>query len=163
MKLGVLSDTHIQDNTTAQRLSEMLLTGPFAEVDAILHAGDAVIPELESYFYPLPFYAVRGNMDHQLADLPISRRLRFADKTIGLVHGWGGREGIEDRVLSAFHGEDLDALVFGHSHWPICRMDDSVLLFNPGSATDKRNAAEHTVGVLTLTSKIIGEIIPINW
>jgi putative phosphoesterase len=164
MKIGVLSDTHICRAGQAQQLAERLLRGPFAEVDAIFHAGDAVIADLESCFYPLPWYAVRGNMDQQLVDLPVSRVVSLAGKKIGLVHGWGGVHGIEQRVKAHFYGFDLAAVVFGHSHQPVCRREGSLLLFNPGSATDRRNAPAHTVGILTLeeNKEIYAEIIPLD-
>ncbi len=162
MKIGVLSDTHIHDLRSAEYLAELLLDGPFSDVEAILHAGDVVIPELESCFYPLPWYSVRGNMDQTLLNTPISRIVEFAGKRMGMVHGWGAPGGIEQRVLGAFAGQHLDALIFGHSHQPLCRKVGSVLLFNPGSATDRRQAAKHTVGILTIESDICGEIVPLD-
>ena len=162
MKIGVLSDTHLHDMQKARRLADKLLSGPFADVEAILHAGDAVIDGVADCFAPLPWYAVRGNMDHTLTDLPISRVVSLTDKQIGLIHGWGASADIEKRVLDHFSGLALDVIVFGHSHQPVCRKVGSVLLFNPGSATDRRSAIQHTVGVLTLAEKVAGEIIPID-
>ena len=164
MKVGVLSDTHICRLEQAQQLAVRLLQGPFAKVDAILHAGDAVIADLENCFYPLPWYAVRGNMDQQLFDLPVSRVLNLAGIKVGLVHGWGDVDGIEQRVMAHFYGYDLAAIVFGHSHQPVCRKEGSLLLLNPGSATDRRNAPAHTVGILTIEEhkEISAEIIPLD-
>ncbi len=162
MTIGVLSDTHLRTPEEAQSLADKLLRGPFAAVDAILHAGDIVIPGLEDCFVSLPFYAVRGNMDFALQELPISRIVAFAGTKIGLIHGWGAAANIESRVLSHFANDSVDAIVFGHSHKPLCRKADSVLLFNPGSATDRREAECHTVGLLTIDNGIYGEIIPID-
>ncbi len=162
MKIGVLSDTHILDLATGHELAARLLSGPFAEVEAILHAGDVVIPDLESCFYPLPWYGVRGNMDSHIVGLPESRVLHLAGKSIGMIHGWGAATGIEQRVATAFAGQNLDVLVFGHSHQPLCCKTGSVLLFNPGSATDRRSAEKHTAGILTLGATVTGEIIPID-
>ena len=162
MKVGVLSDTHLYDLIDAQRLADKLLSGPFADVDAILHAGDAVINGLDDCFAPIPWYAVRGNMDHSLNDLPVSRIVKLASKQIGMVHGWGAAQGIEQRVAAHFMGQSIDVVIFGHSHQPYCRRIGSVLLFNPGSATDRRKAQRHTVGVLTLGEEVSGEIIPID-
>jgi len=40
-------------------------------------------------------------------------------------------------------------VVFGHSHVPINRAGiDGQLLFNPGSATERRMQPHHTIGVL---------------
>lgn len=164
MQVGVLSDTHIQRFEQAKELAERLLCGPFAEVETVLHAGDATIPEVEQSFYPLPWYAARGNMDHMLTDVPISQVVTLADKRIGLIHGWGSFANIERRVLQHFSGQDVDAVVFGHSHMPVCRKVGSLLLFNPGSATDRRSAPRHTVGLLRIKvgTAIQAEIIPID-
>lgn len=163
VKIGVLSDTHIVDMATAKRLADMLLFGPFADVDAIVHAGDAVIAELADCFAPLPWYAVRGNMDHTLYDVPISRIVNVEEKKVGMIHGWGSHGDIEQRVLAHFSSASVDVVIFGHSHQPVCRKVGSVLLLNPGSPTDRRKAEHHTVGLLTIEEDINAEIIPIDW
>ncbi|HEY5673270.1 MAG TPA: YfcE family phosphodiesterase [Malonomonas sp.] len=162
MKIGVLSDTHLLDIDSCRRLAERLMSGAFRDVDAILHAGDVVTAELENCFSPVPWYSVRGNMDHSLSDVPVSRILRFGQKKIGLIHGWGGHADLEDRVMAYFSGDALDALVYGHSHQPCCHLADNILVMNPGSATDRRSAPHHTVGMLTLGEQISGEIIIIG-
>jgi putative phosphoesterase len=139
-----------------------LLAGPFAEAEMILHAGDIVTAGLADCFAPLPWHAVRGNMDHSLPDLPVSRIVKISGKSIGLIHGWGPVGNIEQRVINHFSGQAVDAIVFGHSHQPVCRRVDGLLLFNPGSATDRRSAPQHTVGLLTIGKEISGEIIPID-
>ncbi|WP_072905305.1 metallophosphoesterase family protein [Malonomonas rubra] len=164
MLVGVLSDTHLHRVDEAERLAAVLLRGAFAEVEAILHAGDVVLPALEDYFYPLPWYGVRGNMDHSLSDLPISRIVTLQEKQIGMIHGWGSGVNFEQRVQAHFADKQLDALVFGHSHAPLCKRVGDLLLFNPGSATDRRSAPEHTVGLLKIEKgqPITGRIIPID-
>ena len=162
MKIGVLSDTHIHSLDAGIVLAEKLMGGPFAAVDAILHAGDHVHPDLESCFSPLPWYGVCGNMDSPHGRLPIQRIVELADVRIGMVHGWGMPNGIEKRVMGSFFGDDIDVLVFGHSHRPVCRQLGSILLFNPGSPTDRRSAPHHTVGILDLGNEIKGEIICID-
>lgn len=161
MQVGVLSDTHIHSLDAGIALAEKLLNGPFAEVDAILHAGDHVHPYLDSCFYPVPWYGVRGNMDLQ-DNLPLQRIVKLAETRIGMVHGWGTPSGIEKRVLQSFSPAAIDVLVFGHSHRPVCRTVGSLLLFNPGSPTDRRSAPYHTVGLLNLGTKVTGEIIRID-
>jgi putative phosphoesterase len=162
MKIGILSDTHITAVSAGRKLAEHLLNGPFAGVEAILHAGDMVIAELESCFYPLPWYAVRGNMDSAQPGVPEKRLISFAGKRIGLIHGWGAPAGIEQRVMTVFEQEALDVLIFGHSHQPVCKWVGSLLLLNPGSPTDRRYAPCHSVGVLTLGEQIQGEIITLE-
>lgn len=100
-------------------------------------------------------------MDSQVS-LPLQRIVNLAETRIGMVHGWGTPSGIEKRVLHRFSPADIDVLVFGHSHRPFCRNIGSILLFNPGSPTDRRSAPYHTVGILNLDTKVTGEIIRID-
>lgn len=162
MRVGILSDTHIHSLDAGMALAQKLLAGPFVDVDVILHAGDHVHPDLESCFYPLPWYGVCGNMDSSHGSLPIQRIVNIADVQIGMVHGWGAPTGIEKRVLNSFSSTNIDVLVFGHSHRPVCRKVGSVLLFNPGSPTDRRSAPYHTVGILHIDDEVTGEIIRID-
>ncbi len=161
MKIGVLSDTHIATMAQGMVLSQRLLNGPFAGIDAVLHAGDQVLPELESCFSPIPWYAVRGNMDVAVQE-PLKRIVELGGKRIGMLHGWGAPKDIEQRVLAEFTHERIDVLVFGHSHQPLCRSEGGLLLMNPGSPTDRRYAPGHTVGLLTVSSNIHGEIISLD-
>ena len=162
MRIGVISDTHILSLSSAVNLAEQLLDGPFSEVDAILHAGDHIFEGLSDCFDPIPWYSVRGNMDASHAMFPIQRIVTISQVRIGMVHGWGPVKGIEECVQSCFDPAEIDVLVFGHSHQPVCRWYGSVLLFNPGSAMDRRSAPNHTVGILTLGSTVSGEIIIID-
>ena len=159
MKIGVLSDTHIISSPQGRQLAGQLMTGAFAGVDAILHAGDHVYQGLDGCFPPVPWYAVRGNKDRTLLDLPFNRSLILKGKRIGMVHGWGQGGEIVKNVLNCFADDMPDVLVFGHSHQPECRWVGSTLLLNPGSPTDPRLAPAPTVGVLTLGETVFGEII----
>lgn len=163
MKIGVLSDTHLGALADAAELANYLMEGPFAGVDAILHAGDMVISEFMDCFYPIPCYAVRGNMDESVAGVPNKRVVGFEGKRIGLIHGWGPRSGLEKRVIEAFSDKRVDCLVYGHSHYPVCRQQGDLLLFNPGSPIDRRSAPKHTVGILTIDDNAIrGQIIALD-
>jgi predicted phosphodiesterase len=37
--------------------------------------------------------------------------------------------------------------MFGHSHMPLHESDDGFQIFNPGSATQRRRAPRHTMGI----------------
>lgn len=159
MKIGVLSDTHLISSLHAQRLAEKLMSGVFSDVDIILHAGDHVDQNLDNFFVPVEWYAVRGNLDQLLVHLPVKRRLTFNGTRIGMIHGWGQGDEIIRNVLASFADDMPDILVFGHSHLPECRWVGSTLLFNPGSPTDPRMAPAPTVGIIHLRDKPFGEII----
>ncbi len=159
MKIGVISDTHIP--STAPGLPGRVLD-LLATMDAIIHAGDyqdaAVIETLQLL---APFYGVAGNMDaHAVRTIvPEKRVVHLGGFAIGIMHGGGSPHGLEDRILSAFKGEHVDAIVYGHSHSPYNHRINNILLFNPGSPTDRRFARCNSMGILTLTDTITGEII----
>jgi len=159
MKIGVISDTHIP--YAAQELPAKALD-LFAGVDAIIHAGDyqdvSVIETLRS---KAPFYGVAGNMDaHEIrAIVPEKTVVELGGFSIGVMHGGGSPNGLEDRLLSAFKAEHVDVIIYGHSHNPVNHRINNILLFNPGSPTDKRFARCNSIGILTIQETITGEII----
>lgn len=162
MKVGIISDTHIHSLAVGMKLAEKLLHGPFSSVDVILHAGDHTFADLASCFYPLPWYSVSGNMDSPQSAFPLQRVVQLAGIRIGMIHGWGAPNGIEKRVLESFSAENIDVLVFGHSHRPVCRQIGPLLLLNPGSPTDRRSAPYHSVGLLHIGDDVKGEIIRLD-
>lgn len=158
--LGVLSDTHLVRNSAAINLTQRLLRGPFQDVQAIFHAGDLVNDALDGCFGDLPFYPVRGNMDASHPDLPIKRVVSLLNWRIGLIHGWGRPSEVAHNVLREFSAEDLDVLIFGHSHSPWLSRFGKTLLFNPGSATDHRGHARScSVGLIRLGDEITAQHI----
>jgi putative phosphoesterase len=153
MILGVLSDTHI---SSPDRRFESLLSGVLGPAEILLHVGDyvgeAVVDHLE-FADSRPFYGVAGNMDAGgiTRRLATKRVLELGGCRIGLVHGWGGPRGLEDRVLATFE-ETLDVLVFGHSHQATRTRQKGTLLVNPGSAFDRRFAPRCTVALIEISS-----------
>ncbi|MDY0189701.1 MAG: hypothetical protein RBR22_03115 [Desulfuromonas sp.] len=56
-KVGVISDTHFHSLAQGKKLISRLMEQYFADVDAILHAGDMVHPDISLLFAGVPFYA----------------------------------------------------------------------------------------------------------
>jgi putative phosphoesterase len=129
-------------------------------VDLILHAGDildvSVLEELEEI---APIRAVAGNMD--MGDvketLPGKTVIEAAGFRVGLIHGSGGPQNMTGRVRKEF--EEVDAIVFGHTHQAHNREEEGILFFNPGSPTDKVFAPYRSIGILELGSGIKGRIV----
>jgi hypothetical protein len=159
VRIGVLSDTHLTLGDA--RLAALLARCQhhFAGTKLVLHAGDVVDPQLLPLL-PQPLLAVRGNLDPP--ELPPRRIIPVAGKRIGLMHGWGAKYDLEERILQVFSGEQVDCIVYGHSHQPACHVVNGILLFNPGSPTDRRNAPFHSLGILTIGDRIDGEIIALD-
>lgn len=159
-RVGVVSDTHLR--STARPYPNALLQG-LQGVDLILHAGDlTVLAALEPLQRIAPVIAVAGNVDEPAvrAALPERRLVRAGAYRIGLVHGdrGTGRTTVE-RALNAFSFVPLDAIVFGHTHAPLCEEHNGILLFNPGSPTDRRLQAEFSFGILHLEDRLWGEVL----
>jgi putative phosphoesterase len=59
-----------------------------------------------------------------------------------------------------FKEDELDCIVYGHSHAPHNEVIEGILYFNPGSPTNKRFQQQYSLGILNIIdSKISGEII----
>ena len=161
-RIGVLSDTHLPGSGEAVAFLQDLVEHCLAPVDMILHAGDLVDPELLHVFGDCPVHAVRGNMDPATPGVPVKKLLEVRGFSIGLMHGWGPPQGLEQRILNEFSGVKLDCLVYGHSHRPVCMVRDGMLILNPGSATDRRGMSFHSVGLIEVGHRIKGSIIRID-
>lgn len=160
MKIGVVSDTHIPK--AAQDLPEDIYND-FVNVDLILHAGDLVdLSVLRNLERLAPVKAVYGNMDpHSVREcLPEKEIIKVEGFAIGLIHGSGAPKGVLKAVRAEF-GNSVDAIVFGHSHMPCNERIGKVLMFNPGSPTDKVFAPYTSYGILDVGKSIEGRIIRI--
>ena len=153
MKICVLSDTHIP--VAAPELPPVVLQA-FAGADMILHAGDILeLRVLDGLRAIAPVHAVRGNMDRWDTQeaLPIQTVVEAGGRRIGLVHGGGPPWGLTGRVLRQF--KDVDIIVFGHSHHALNEQREKVLLFNPGSPTDRRFAPYRSYGVIEIADDTV--------
>lgn len=158
MKIGVISDTH------SKSLPEAILCA-FRKVDLIIHAGDFcsenILEELGSM---APVEAVHGNMDNSIlrCRLPKRKVIECEGIRIGIFHGEGAPSGLLKRVEAEFKTENVNAIVFGHSHQPMNSNIKGILFFNPGSPTDKIFAPYQSYGILDIQNRIIkGTIVKI--
>jgi putative phosphoesterase len=158
MKIGVLSDTHLHSVTDDLK---KVVEGLFADADLILHAGDIVGGAVLNYLEAHDCVAVRGNMDlpEVVQSLPIKRVIKAGEYKIGLIHGFGAPRGLAEALRKEF--DDIDCLVFGHSHQIMNQMVGDELWFNPGSATNMSGRGS-TVGILEIGDRLTGRIVDIN-
>lgn len=162
LKIGVLSDTHFRTLAQGAKLIGELLDVHFADADVILHAGDMIHPDIGLLFADVPFYAVRGNNDPAVHGVPEYRIIELGGYRIGLIHGWGNYADLEQRMIAYCAGDNLDCLVYGHSHYAVCHKVGNILVINPGSTTDRRRSPCHSVAMLYLGDSLRGEIINID-
>jgi uncharacterized protein len=157
-KIGVISDTHL---TGPVPELTGLLAGPFRDTAAILHAGDITEIMVLDAFSGREVIAVCGNMDGpSVRDrLPLKRVWEAGKFRIGLMHGWGGKQGIEERIRLEFEG--VDCIVYGHTHLPASRREGGLYFFNPGSFSGTPAGRGRSVGVLECGETIAGRIFPL--
>ncbi|MCQ6560096.1 metallophosphoesterase family protein [Paenibacillus mendelii] len=152
MKIIVVADTHMP--RMAKKLPDRLLW-ELRDADTVIHAGDwtqlSIYEELAAH---APTVGVAGNNDGPgiIKLFGYRKQLEFEGHQIGIVHGHGTGKRIntEQRALDSFKGTSVDVILFGHSHIPLQKRVGSVLLFNPGSPTDKRRQPRYSFGVLQL-------------
>ena len=149
-KIVIVSDTHIPFR--AKQLPKPLIDA-CQEADFIIHAGDWQTMDV---YHELSAYAetdgVTGNVDPWdiLEKFGRKKIFIFGNLTIGVVHGDGDRKPTEQQAYDTFSNEDVDIIVFGHSHIPVIKKIDGITLFNPGSPTDKRRQTQFSFGLLEI-------------
>jgi hypothetical protein len=158
VKIGVISDTHIRSSA---KLLPNIIYKVFDGVDMILHAGDILIDEVIIELETIaPVYAVAGNNDsYDMLDKYGTKKIITAKgKRIGLTHG-SSRGSAYASAYSMFSKNDVDCVVYGHSHKPHNEVIDGVLFFNPGSPISRRFEPRYSLGILYVDKDIKGEII----
>ncbi len=179
--LGVIADTHIPDRVNSLH-PQVLPLFRAAGVSAILHAGDACVPEvLEELRQVAPVWAASGNRDPFFGlELPMVQTVQWAGVSIALMHGHGGflpywldkvhyvvqgyRFERYQRVCRQAAGE-ARVVIFGHTHHPEARWLEGRLWFNPGSACHGLYGKEWpSLGLLHLSAEgaIVPEILPLT-
>jgi putative phosphoesterase len=152
LTIGVVADTHI--NPRGARCLPPEVVDLFARfgVGLILHAGDVntatVLADLGAV---APVIAVTGNNDDaELRDLiPESVEFQVGRHRFAMLHGHGGQTA-RSEARRRFAGR-VDCVVYGHSHIPLIEREGTTILFNPGSATDRRWGDHFGVGLIDVT------------
>lgn len=161
--VGLISDTHIPSRA---REIPIKVFQVFEKVDYIVHAGDlvdlSVIDKLEQL---APVLAVYGNMDGPeiRGKLPKINSVKVFDWRIGVMHDPGTLFGT-GKMREIAKQKGFNVLVYGHTHHPNIKWEDTVLFINPGSPTNPLPpfVAKPTVALLRVTKeKIFPEIVQV--
>ena len=148
-RIGVIADTHGWLDPKVGAI--------FDGVDLILHAGDVgAIEIIHALEMIAPVIAVSGNHEcAQTAAYPwletvMVDGLKFAvthrffplnmGMTINMPTGWQKIMGLDG----------VRAMIFGHSHEPICADGPEILYYNPGYAGPDLTEPVRTAGILYL-------------
>lgn len=160
MRVGVISDTHLEPRDDFSALGE-LISRVLAPIDLLVHAGDVTcLPALEFFHGQYHIEAVAGNMDSPSVAriLPSKKVLLLKQFRVGLIHGAGPKLDIVTRIGSEF--ENVDCIVFGHTHEVFNEYRDGVLFFNPGSPTGTSSKAT-SLGLLEIGTTVKPRIFTI--
>ena len=162
MKIGVIADTHIPDR--AKDIPQQILEA-FKRVDMVIHAGDLVDMEVLDKLKAVckNVRAVWGNMDpyEVKKELPEKEIIEIANHRIGIIHGYGLPSKLIDLVTEIFKKDNVDLIIFGHSHSAINEKRGNIIYFNPGSATDKVFSLHNSYGIIEVNDKIEAKVIKI--
>lgn len=127
MNIGLISDTH--------GLYSELWKEHFEKCDVLFHMGDFDSQACYDWFTNLgiPLYAVRGNCDRGplTAFLPQSMNVPINGKLFHLVH---------NRAFLPLDLDEVDYVIFGHTHIPCDEKKGHIRFINPGTAGNDRGA-----------------------
>jgi len=99
-------------------------------------------------------------MDHNKIkrELPDKEMFEIRGFKIGITHPseGGSPVGLKMLVKSKLR-DDLDLIIYGHSHNPVNEREGNIIYFNPGSATGAFPARSKTYGVFRIEEEIEGK------
>ena len=137
MKAVIISDTH---GVLRPEVIEQIKNS-----GAVIHGGDvdtrAVLDKIKGLMKPdAPLFAVRGNNDRTLPELPDSLAFELCETKIFLVHN---KKDIPKNV-------DADIVIFGHSHKYYEEKINGQLWLNPGSCGRRRFSLPLTMVLMNI-------------
>ena len=134
-KIGIISDTH---GLLRPEVMEILKT-----CDCIFHGGDINKPEILDQLRSLAsIYAFRGNNDKEWAE-GLARTLRFSIEGVEFFMTHNKKD-------VAWNLENVQVVIFGHTHKYLEQKIDGRLWLNPGSCGRRRFDQEITMAVMTV-------------
>lgn len=150
MKILVLSDSH-----SLLRVMRVAVQG--VKPDAIIHLGDyfddgEVIREENMH---IPFHSVPGNCDKYRMYQPRAEILSYPVCGVRLYMTHGHKHHVKSGLYSLLQdakAANAQAVLFGHTHSPLCEMIDGMWVLNPGSCG-------HGCGTVGLIEVENGEIL----
>jgi putative phosphoesterase len=157
-RIVVLADTHLpRGHALPPRLERAIETA-----DLVIHLGDFTGVDLADRLDETgKLIAVHGNNDMQAlrTRYPDRHDLEVEGHVVRCIHGdVGGRTATE----AAAKERGADVVLYGHSHMPKILHQNGVLLFNPGSPTQKRFAPYRSYGILDIGEEVDARLVSIE-
>ena len=162
LTIGVISDTHVYAHGSRRVPRQVLDLFRRFRCDLIVHCGDVNTGEvLDDLVELAPLIAVVGNNDEdEIARiLPKEAWFDVGPHRFVAIHGHG-RKGMSARAVARTYADRAACVIYGHSHEPVIEQHGGAILFNPGSATDRRWHPHFGVGLIHVTAgKIEPELV----
>lgn len=154
--IGVIADTHIP--ARADKIpKEVLKTFRNRNVALILHAGDlverGVITELENISSVV---AVKGNVDPSELNLPKGVIIEVKGFRIGMIHN--SLNPLSKKMTRLAEKENLDLIIFGHTHRNKLEKKNDRWYLNPGSPTQPI-MDKASFGIVEINERLKPELI----
>lgn len=153
MKILVVSDSH-QD---VRSLNQAIMAE--ANSDMILHAGDYAKDLHSARTGNAECWCVSGNCDRAsgFSPAPQERVVTIGITRILLTHGHSfGVKSTFDRLVEYAVTNQIQTVIFGHTHHALIENRNGVVLINPGSVSNQKSPFA-SYAVITTDSK--GDII----
>jgi putative phosphoesterase len=159
VKIGVIADTHVK---SIFDLPALLLRN-LKNLDMVIHLGDCETVEfIKDIDCICDFAGVAGNHDRNEMKtlLPEKMIIEINGKRLGLVHGHGCflPFGLHTGLKNRFSKDNVDAILFGHTHIIKQYRDGDTLFFNPGTTAGRFPALRPSYGIITVNDAIHSEI-----
>lgn len=143
----IISDTH-GDIYTAKKV-----IARYPQIDGLIHLGDYYKDAniIKSQYPDLNVMMVPGNCDF-VYDIPSESVLEIEGKRILLTHGhlYNVKSGIERLERKAIK-EDINLVLFGHTHCPLQESRSNITFVNPGSIGNPRGTLSPTYALLEVS------------
>ena len=156
MKIIVVSDTHFSTQKIIERLEII------EDIDMIIHLGDIMSDSKKiGEALGVKTLSVKGNCDFGLEEEPFEKIVEVENIKIIFTHGhrYKVKQSVDRYFYRAMEAEANIAL-YGHTHVPVNRWIEDVLMFNPGSASLPKEGQQPSFGILNIVdNKVESNII----
>jgi putative phosphoesterase len=167
VKIIVVGDTHA--HSFKDLPNEMIEA--IQEADQVIHVGDYVSKNVLDGFIALrgqAFEGVCGNADPQAIRniVPAKKIIEISDIRIGITHPiiGGPSEKSKKRALAIFKEDNVDIIIYGHTHDSEINKLEDLLVINPGKGYIEDNSfgPPTSIALLTIGEEVKVEILELS-
>jgi len=143
--IAVLADTHGDTNSVCKHLKQWKLDGLIFAGD-YYRDGEKIARDLQ-----INYYGVRGNCDRSEPRARDEEIIELMNKKIYLLHGhqYGVKQSVSRLYYRALELE-VDAVIYGHTHYPHLEQIDKLWIINPGSPSRSRIDSRGSYGLIEI-------------